>query len=195
MKAILCSALFAVSSPLIAHSETIPWKEVAGWMVRMDPSAGNACYVTTSYKDGTVIRLGFEFSENDRLLYLSLGNSKWKSLEDGKDYPIRIQFDTETPWDAKASAVEVGRLTHLKVNTRDTGFVSEFSRKLGLRAFYAGKQIVSLRLKGSSKAIDEMLACQQATNTLANAQKPAPKDEDPFAAPPSVKTSNDPFEL
>lgn len=164
-------------------------------MVRMDPSAGNAYYITTSYKDGTVIRLGFEFSENDRLLYLSLGNSKWKSLEDGKEYPIRIQFDTETPWDAKASAIEVGPLTHLKVNTRDADFVSEFSTKLGLRAFYVDKQIVSLRLRGSSKAIDEMLACQQATDKLANAQKPAPKDEDPFTASTSVKTSDDPFEL
>ncbi len=116
-------------------------------------------------------------------------------MEDGKEYPIRIQFDSETPWDAKASAIEVGPLTHLKVNTRDADFVSEFSKKLGLRAFYADKQIVSLRLTGSSKAIDEMLACQQATDKLANAQKPAPKDEDPFTASPSVKTSDDPFEL
>jgi len=159
------------------------------------PFCEERCYVTTSYKDGTVIRLGFEFSENDRLLYLSLGNSKWKSSEDGKEYPIRIQFDTETPWDAKASAIEVGPLTHLKVNTRDADFVSEFSTKLGLRAFYADKQIVSLRLRGSSKAIDEMLACQQATDKLANAQKPAPQDEDPFTASPSVKTDDDTFEL
>ena len=97
MKAILCTSLFAVSSPLVAQSETIPWKEVAGWTVRMGPSMGNACYVTTSYEDGTVLRLGFEFSDNDRLLYFSLGNTKCKSLEDGREYPVRIQFDTETP--------------------------------------------------------------------------------------------------
>jgi len=134
------------------------------------PFYGNACYVTTSYEDGTVLRLGFEFSDNDRLLYFSLGCTKWKSLEDGKEYPIRIQFDTETPWDAKASAIEVGPLTLLKVNTRDADFVSEFRKKLRLRAFYAEKQIVSLRLRASSKAIDEMLACQQATDKLANTQ-------------------------
>jgi len=39
------------------------------------------------------------------------------------------------PWDAKASAIEVGPFTHLKVNTRDADFASEFSKKLGLRAF------------------------------------------------------------
>jgi len=161
----------------------------------MDPSMGNACYVTTSYEDGTVLRLGFEFSETDRLLYFSLGNPKWKSLEDGKEYPVRIQFDSETPWDAKASAVQVDAFAHLKVNTRNADFVTEFSKKLGLRAFYAGKQIVALRLRGSSKAIDEMLACQQATDKLANAQKPSPKNEDPFTTTPSVKTSDDPFEL
>ncbi|MEH3110479.1 MAG: hypothetical protein PGN22_10285 [Agrobacterium cavarae] len=184
MKAILCVGLFAVSGPLVAQSETIPWKEVAGWTVRMGPSMGNACYVTTSYEDGTVLRLGFEFSDSDRLLYFSLGNTKWKSLEDGKEYPVRIQFDSETPWNAKASAIKVDSFTHLKVNTRNADFVSEFSKKLGLRAFYAEKQIVSLRLGGSSKAIDEMLSCQQATDKLANAQKPAPKDEDPFTLRP-----------
>lgn len=195
MKAILCAASFALLAPVAAQSETIPWKEIAGWTVRMDPSTGNACYVTTAYEDGTVLRLGFEFSDNDRLLYFSLGNSKWKSLEDGKEYPVRIQFDSETPWDAKASAITVDSFTHLKVNTRNADFVTEFSKKLVIRAFHGSKQIVSLRLRGSSKAIDEMLACQQATDKLANAKKSSPRNGDPFTTTPSVKTSEDPFEL
>ncbi|MDR6104070.1 hypothetical protein QE369_004267 [Agrobacterium larrymoorei] len=195
MKAIFCAAMFALPSPLLAQSDTVPWKEVAGWTIRMDPTMGNACYLSTVYEDGTILRLGFNFLEGKCELYFSFGNAKWKSLEEGKEYPVRIQFDDETPWEAKASAAEINSYKYLQVGTHDPNFLVEFSKKLGLKAFYADKQIIFLRLKGSSKAIDEMLECQDTTDKLVSTQKSPPKDEDPFTAPPSVKTSDDPFEL
>ncbi len=161
----------------------------------MDPSMGNACYVSSIYEDGTVVRLGFNFLENVRQLYFSIGNAKWKSLEAGKEYPVKIQFDNNPPWDAIASAINMDTVNHLHVNTKDADFAQEFSKKLGLRAYYAGKQIVALRLKGSSKAIDEMLNCQATVTKYIGATSPRPTPTDPFAPTPSVKASEDPFEL
>lgn len=195
MRRILCAAIFLFSGNLYAYSDTVLWKEVGGWMVRMDPTMGNACYVSTAYEDGTVLRLGFNFLDGNSSLYFSLGNAKWKSLESGKEYAVRLQFDNNPAWDATATALEMDTVHHLHVNTKDANFAHEFSKKLSVRAYYAGKQIVSLRLKGSSKAIDEMVACQDVTSKYLNPKKPEPKNSDPFAPSPSVKSADDPFDL
>lgn len=200
MKRLVCSSLAIFLGPVVAsaqppQSETVLWKELPGWTVRMDPSMGNACYVSSIYEDGTVVRLGFNFLNNVRQLYFSIGNVKWKSLEAGKEYPVKIQFDNNPPWDALASAISMDAVNHLHVNTKDADFAQEFSKKLGLRAYYAGKQIVALRLKGSSKAIDEMLNCQATVTKYIGATRTPPKQTDPFAPTPSVKAAEDPFEL
>lgn len=200
MRKVICTALFAclgtasvLANP--ASSETVLWKEISGWSIRMDPSMGNACYVSSVYEDGTVLRLGFNFLNSNRSLYFSLGNAKWKSLEAGKEYPVRIQFDNNTPWDATASGLEIDAVHHLHINTHDANFAEEFSRKLSIRAFYSGRQIVALRLKGSSKAIDEMLKCQDLVSKYMNTKNQPPKNADPFAPAPSVKATDDPFDL
>ncbi len=200
MRRVTCAALFLClgTVPVWAETssqETILWKDLPGWSVRMDPSMGNACYVSSVYQDGTVVRLGFNFLNDVRQLYFSLGNAKWKSLEAGKEYPVRIQFDNNTPWDATASAINMNSVNHLHINTKDADFAQEFSKKLGLRAYYAGKQIVALRLKGTSRAIEEMLNCQDTVTKYLNSKSAPPKNADPFATTPSVKTSEDPFEL
>lgn len=195
MRTALSAVMIVCMAALPARSETILWKDVGDWTIRMDPSMGNACYVSTSYEDGTILRLGFNFLGNTGRLYFSLGNAKWKSLEVGKDYPIRIQFDKESPWEATASVIEIDTIRHLHLNTQNTNFAQEFSRKLGVSAYYAGKEITSLRLRGSSKAINEMLACQDVTSQLITKKNQKQKEEDPFAGDPQVKASDDPFEL
>lgn len=200
MKRVVCAVFALCLGPVLVsaappQSETILWKDLPGWSIRMDPSMGNACYVSSIYEDGTVVRLGFNFLNNVRQLYFSIGNAKWKSLEAGKEYPVRFQFDNNTPWDATASAINMDSMNHLHVNTKDADFAQEFSKKLGLRAYYGGKQIVALRLKGSSRAIDEMLNCQATVTKYIGSTSAPPKDTDPFVPTPSVKASEDPFEL
>ncbi|KEQ07025.1 hypothetical protein [Pseudorhizobium pelagicum] len=179
-----------------APTESIPWKEVGGWSVLMDPSLGNACYVSTAYEDGTVLRLGFNLSSAEGSIYIALGNENWKSLEAGKDYQIQIAFDAETPWDAPARAMELSGINWLNVQTTDTNFAAEFARKHTMRATFEGRSVAMLRLKGSSKALDEMLACQEAVKAYsANREPTAPPRGDPFAPSPQVKSATDPFDL
>lgn len=161
----------------------------------MDPSMGNACYVSTFYDEGTIIRLGFYFSQESKGIYLALGNRKWKSLEPGKDYPIQIQFDRNPVWNATASVVNSSGTNFLTVYTTNTNFANEFSRKLGMRVTFNGQQVAGLKLKGSARAIGEMLRCQETVNGgLAQERRQAPKS-DPFQANPDAGNASDPFEL
>lgn len=181
-----------VASPVCAQ-ETLPWKEINGWAILMDTTLGNACFVTTGYEDGTFLRLGFDFSQEPKSIYLALGNKNWASLELGKDYPIQIQFDRNPVWNATARAINISGINYLAVSTTDTNFANEFTRKLAIRATFNGRQVAALRLKGSALAVDEMLKCQVAVNDALANEKTAPKD--PFQASPEVRNANDPFEM
>lgn len=189
---IIAMVLFAATPASAA--ETVLWKEVSGWSVLLDKTMGNACYVTTGYEDGTVLRLGFDFQGPKGALYFGLGNVNWKALEPGKDYPVKIQFDNQPVWDATASGVRVGEMNFLHISTSQSNFADEFARKLSVRAYFNGRQIAALRLKGSSRAIDEMLECQKTVNELTTSVKP-PQSKDPFEQQTPVKNNPDPFEL
>ncbi|WP_100220852.1 hypothetical protein [Agrobacterium albertimagni] len=176
-------------------TDAIPWKEVGGWVVMMDPTLGNACYVSTIYEDGTVLRLGFNFTGSQGAIYIALGNQNWKSLEPGKDYPVVITFDRETPWNAVASGMEFSNINWLTVHTTDMDFAAEFARKHTMNATFQGRSIATLQLRGSARAVSEMLNCQDAVKAYSSTQQPAPQPADPFAVTPDVKSATDPFAL
>lgn len=195
MRIIVLSVLASITlaEPSLAQ-DSILWKEVNGWGVYMDPSMGNGCYVVTGYENGTILRLGFNFSESKSQIYLALGNQDWKSLEVGKEYPLRIQFDRNSPWDATANAFNMGDVNYLGVHTTEADFAEEFRRKLSLRATFQGREVAHLRLQGSSAAIGEMLNCQKAVNSYVS-QKNNPPAKDPFVNEPDSKSASDPFDL
>ncbi|MCA1366672.1 hypothetical protein I6F15_04530 [Bradyrhizobium sp. BRP14] len=183
------------ASPAFAQ-DSVPWSTVDGWNIFMDPTMGNACYVTTAYELGTILRLGFYFSQESKGIFLALGDSRWKSLEPGKDYPIQIQFDGNPVWNATARAVDFSGTNYLFVSTTDTNFATEFSRKLAMRVTFNGREVAALRLKGSARAINEMLRCQKTVSDALSAQKPPqPPKDDPFQASPDARNASDPFDL
>lgn len=188
------AALMSVGLVLpAAADDTVLYKTVSGWTVAMDPSMGYGCYIYTPYQDGTQLRLGFDFRENPTSVFLAIGHANWQSLEAGKDYDIQIQFDRNPLWNATARALEMNGVKYFVVTSTSSNFVMEFSRKLTVRALYAGREVARLRLSGSSRAISEMLNCQEATKAALGANA---KPKDPFAAPPATtEKAKDPFAL
>ncbi|WP_064693674.1 hypothetical protein [Rhizobium aegyptiacum] len=187
---------FIAAMPRIgsADQETVKWKEVGGWTVAVDPTLGNGCFVLTSFDDGTVFRLGFNYTKKESPFYIVIANPNWKSLEVGKQYPIELSLD-RSQWTANASALDLDGFKGLWVDFKDTGLVAEFARKLSFRATFNGKQIVALSLKNSVRATNEMLTCQKAVNAAVAQQPATPQSKDPFEAKPDTRTASDPFDL
>ncbi|TCA25700.1 hypothetical protein E0H70_25525 [Rhizobium leguminosarum bv. viciae] len=177
----------------LADDETVQWKEVGGWKVVVDKTLGNGCFVLTSFEDGTVFRLGFNYVKKESPFYILIGNVNWKSLEDGKQYPLEFYLD-RSKWTVDASAVDLDGFKALWIDFKDSSLVAEFARKLSFRATFNGKEIVALSLKNSVKATDEMLACQKAVNAAVAQQPALPQSKDPFEAKPGTQAS-DPFDL
>ncbi len=147
----------------LADDKAIQWKEVGGWIVAVDPTLDNGCFVLTSFDDDTIFRLGFNFRKKDKPLYILLGNPNWKFLEKGKHYHIELSLD-QSQWTADARGLDLDGLKSLWIDSDDTGLIEEFSGKLSFRASFRGKQIAALGLKDSERAADELLPCQQAVN-------------------------------
>ncbi|MGO7171604.1 hypothetical protein AB9F47_31610 [Rhizobium leguminosarum] len=187
-------ALIAAMPPVsLADDQTVPWKEVGGWRVAVDPTLDNGCFVLTSFDDDTIFRLGFNFRKKDNPLYILLGNPNWKSLEKGKHYPIELSFD-QSKRTADARGLDLDGLKSLWIDFEDPDLIEEFAGKLSFRASFGGKQIVALGLKDSTSAADELLACQKAVNDAVAKHPAPPQSKDPFEAKPGTQAS-DPFDL
>jgi hypothetical protein len=161
------------------------WKEVGQWTVKVDPTLGNGCFLFALYEKGTVFRIGIN-SESD-VGYLILGNSEWRSLERGKDYNIRIQFDDEVPWEAIATGIDLDAGTaFLYAEFSKTEFFQEFATKHVVEFHYSNKLIARLSLRDSYEALEELHRCQRAMWSSPTDDRPS----DPFSSEPAA---SDPF--
>jgi hypothetical protein len=182
--AAILSAFMALPPAGSAAQTSIPWTEVGGWIVAADSSLGFGCFVLNVYEDGTAIRLGFDKSVGGG--YVLLGNTRWASIEELKDYDITIQMDNEPIWTAIATGGRMDDLPVLRITFGDPDFVYEFMRKLGLRVWFNGREVANLSLRGSAAAAVAMLECQEAFNEM------APSVSDPFSDGPSQPTQPQP---
>lgn len=174
-----------------AATEPSPlWKVVGTWEIRVDRTLGYGCFVVGSYLGGSFLRLGFDRSNKNG--YVMVTNDKWRSLEVGKDYPLALRFDNDTPWRRNARAIELGGGTiALYLPFGEVGFLSDFARKQSLYISYGDKPVTSLRLTGTVAAVQALLECQEQIEQAPRGASDAPS-VDPFATGRPQRT-DDPF--
>ena len=188
-KIVLAAAAASLLVPMSAFaSDAVRWGKVSGWDILVDTTLGNGCFIFTIYDGGTALRLGFDPDEGGA--YLMIGNGKWASIEDGKDYDIEIRMDRDSPWRATATGVDFDGLPLLMASTDEPNFVIDFMKKNTLQVRYQNQTIATLSLKGTYAAVAEMLKCQDYVDAHGVAGR-APF-ADPFANG-SRSSVSDPF--
>lgn len=171
-----------------ASAERAPqWATVGNWWIGVDKTVGNGCFMTTSYRDGTALRVGFvNMLDNKPFdgMAIIVGNPAWRSLELGKMYDIQWQLDNAPVQTFKARAIMQGGAVMLHMGFQNPRLViANVAVGSSLRLSYAGNLLTVLPLTGSSAAAKETLNCNQ--------QFAGAGAGDPFAAPRPVV--NDPF--
>ncbi len=178
-------ALAALAGIPAVAQDTRNWGQVGGWTIAVDPTLNNSCFALNEYDDGTVLRIGLDMSDPGGRWYIMFGNDAWRSIEEGGDYDVSLQFDREAEWTAIASGINMGGETNfLYVFGSDVDFFDEFIRKNTLTLSYDGQYIAKVSLAGSARATGVMLDCQDHQVTTPAA--------DPFAGK-KTKTKADPF--
>jgi hypothetical protein len=173
-----------------SFSQAVTWNEdVRGWFIGVDRTLGDGCFMYSSFDSGGVLRAGFDVDGDS--MYIVVGSRNWMSLEEGKLYPIEIQFGSRPPWTGDANVFvwnDGDKALELSVpftNNVADNFVRELQQTQNVLVRYQGRQILNLSLRGSFAAMAEVIKCQEAmlSNSLPNA--------DPFNA--GGVNGNDPF--
>ncbi|MEJ8309769.1 hypothetical protein [Agrobacterium larrymoorei] len=188
---------FAASAEDAFSKDTILWGTFGEWGVRVDTTAGNACYLGRVYDADVVLRFGRYSKQGNSGLYFSVNNPKWKSLKHGKEYLIDLQFGDNDPWSASAmGVVEDDDVTRsLLVSGADEKFLEEFETSDTAKVYYDDKEIINLSLKGVTEAVREMNACQKKTDEVLKKLNPKTEEAEPFAKKSPVGVVDRPREL
>lgn len=149
-----------------SFSQAVTWNDdVRGWFVGVDRSVGDGCFMYSSFDGGGVLRAGFNVDVDS--MYIIVGSRSWMSLEEGKLYPIEIQFGNRSPWTGDASVFswdsgeKALQLTIPFTDNIADNFVRELQQTQNILVRYQGQQILNLSLRGSFAAMAEVINCQQ----------------------------------
>ena len=179
-------AIFAFGAPAKAEDSPL-WSHSGDWEIRVDTTLDYGCFALAGYEEDTVLRIGLDPSEGNG--YIMVGDPDWQSLEEGKDYAMRVRFGRATPWEAEASALRLGDLPVLVFRFSDITVIREFMRKREVAFIYRGRTITTLSLSGSYRAFEEVVRCQEQVSAGLIGS-----GADPFADDPgSSDDSADPF--
>lgn len=189
---LLGAAILMLTGSANAADPTTLWKQVGPWRISVDASQGNGCFMLSSYPDGTAMRFGIH--PQSKVTYIMLANTKWASLEVGKDIALQLSWDDGKRENAPARVMQFPNgLKYLWMqlkwteDSRSKRLWDRMARAQMMRFFYRGKSITHMRLNGTFKAVGEMFKCQRA---MVASGKINP---DPFSSGgPKVKAA-DPF--
>jgi len=151
--------------------ETTVWGNAGEWSVNVDHTLGDSCFALRYFDDGTAFRVGLDLRFGNQS-YVMLSNREWASIEVEKNYPMTIQFDGLSPWEANATGMKLGDLTILYVPFEDTKFWGEFSSANAMRLGRNGRNFATMPLNQSANAVDQLIDCQRASNEVRSARDP-----------------------
>ena len=131
---------------------------VAGWNVMVDPDMGNGCLIQTVYQDYSVVRIGFDATNNRG--YFVVFNKAWRDVKKGKTYDITFDLDGEK-FNATATGFVLNKVPGAGVFFDDRNFVHAIAKRKVLTVYgQTGQEVMAIDLKGSGKAIDYARKCQ-----------------------------------
>jgi len=170
-------------------AETIDWKTVGGWDISFYPGS-SGCQAFATFEDDTAFFIGFDNSDNELSLDVTLLDQRWTSIEANKEYSIKLRFGNESPWTLEMDGIQTENYPGLNIMIDASSdeadlFINEFQRETKMEWMFNGTLLGRFTLRGSRRAFDEVIACQRSYFEALSSQA------DPFATSGTGKS--DPF--
>ncbi len=174
------AAVLALATVFPVRADTVHWKTVSGWDVSFYPGA-EGCQAFAIFEQDTAFFIGFDTTDNQLSLDLTLLDQRWSSLEAGQNYDVSVQFGRESPWTVSMTGLSIDGYPGLHIlidagSDKAALFVEEFQRKTFMEWTYQGSLLGRFTLKGSRRAFEEVVSCQKSYNAAKSSQ------DDPFAS-------------
>lgn len=186
--AVICAAICLTAAT--ARAETVDWKSVGGWDISFYPGS-EGCQAFALFEKNTAFFIGFDNNNEQLTLDVTLLDERWGSIENEKEYSIKVKFGNESPWTLEMDGVVMDGYPGLNImidaeSDEAALFIDEFQRETSMDWTYGNTTLGRYTLRGSRVAFDEVIACQKSYFEALSSQA------DPFAASESGSTS-DPF--
>ncbi|WP_146344844.1 hypothetical protein [Falsiphaeobacter marinintestinus] len=187
------AAIVGLCLPLqgFAAPETVRWGVVGGWDISFYPDA-KGCQAFALFEHDTAFFIGFDDTDGRRSLNVTLIDQSWTNIEDGEEYPVQVQFGPNPTWTLAMDGRVMNGYPALSIHINSDSdeaeqFVREFREETEMAWTVDDIALARLTLRGSLKAFDEVLACQNADHSL----KPVPAATAPEEIVPEEAVSED----
>lgn len=167
-------------------ADPIDWKNVGGWDISFYP-ASEGCQAFALFEEDTAFFIGFDNTENELSLDVTLLDEKWRSIEAGKEYKVEVKFGDESPWTMDMDGLRTDDFPGLSIMI-DAGsdqaklFIEEFQAESSMKWTFKSNVLGRYTLRGSRAAFDEVIECQRSYMRARSSSDPfAQSSSDPFA--------------
>jgi S1-C subfamily serine protease len=117
--------------------------------------ARSSCLATATYGEETTVWIGLDDGE----VYLALTNPNWQSIQEGKQYRIRIASLAGTRWQGNFYGVSRSQEKGIISGGLKENFVKELIQTPGIAVYLESRLIAKLNLDGSPAAFGAVLDC------------------------------------
>jgi len=97
LRRIICFAGLLSACAWTANAQTeqadtphTKWGESGDWVIMIDPSVGNGCYMEDTLDDGTLVQVGIVPDRNGG--FFAAYNAAWTNIEDGAAGTVQFDF-------------------------------------------------------------------------------------------------------
>lgn len=159
------SVLYGVLAMIACHKSASAqyrdWKAVGHWHIGVTTDAKSAfCRAAAGYNAGTDVYL--TVNPETRVIGLTLEHERWKSIEEGQEYPVEFYWDG-LRGTGKMFGTKVGNTRGIVGGLTQTG-LSRFMNANTMKVVYKGETVAKLDLSGTTAAVTELQNCQLAVN-------------------------------
>jgi len=158
IRTIIGLSILAVSTGATTAADLTKWADVGDWQVLVDPDAGNGCLMQKTLDEGTRIRIGAVPLRDGG--FISVANSSWDAVANDTVSVLNFNFDGEL-FAGDAVAINDGDMHGNYAFFNNPEFVGGISKRRNLIISDDGKDIATVDLTGTSKAVAAVLKCQK----------------------------------
>ena len=157
---LVAAGVFIFNSHVFAQSidQDRKWDNFSGWTVFASVEY-QGCVALASYQDGTTVRLGYDGIVQD--YFFNISNNKWRTYALRKDFELRFELGRGRLLSGFFHTELRDNLPTFEIGNVKGSFLDEIAAASGIRIFEEDRQLASLSLIGSRRALNSMVECQQ----------------------------------
>jgi hypothetical protein len=133
------------------------WGSSDYWDVMIDPTLGYGCLIQGSFRDGSVIRVGFD--RNKGVGYVTAFNENWGDIEEGAYYPVSFTLDGEA-FEGEAKGIYLNEVPGADIEFDNVDFFMSIAQRQTMTLYHDDYEVLTIDLTGTMKGLEAVLECQ-----------------------------------